>query len=382
MAKRKNKNVKWKAKNKVKKSLKAIERPAHLRFLGYIADTQGCGTIRCIYPYLLLNHMITQDLKVSTTYMSTFIPDLNFYKEWTLVQFQRSASSEHLRMFQHFKKTISPQAKVPLIYEIDDLLINIPEWNYAHEYYAQNEEYVKQIISLADGVITSTVPLANIYGQWNKNINVILNHLPKFIWGDVYAAHDMKNEKEKVRILWAGSANHFSVPHLLKKGVKGGDFSGNFMNFIRKTTKKYDWIFMGAMPSELEDIKDKITFVKWADVFNYPKVMKGLRADIGIAPLQQIEFNESKSNIKQLEFVAAGMPGVYTNIYPYKNATLKANNDEEMISHIEKLGDDINYRATVFRKDHERTRGQLFWEENNNLKKYINSYLSLFGRKL
>ncbi len=379
MAKKKKKNV-YKKKNKA--LLKQIKKPAFLRFMGYIADTQGCGTIRCIYPYLLLNHVLKKDLKVNATYMSTFIPDPNFYKEFTLVQFQRSATEQHYQMFQFFKQKISPVAKVPLIYEIDDLLINIPKWNYAHEYYVKNETFVKKIIELSDGVVTSTVPLAEIYSEFNKNVIVILNHLPKFIWGDIYPAHDYYKEGNKIKILWAGSANHFSIKHLAEKGIHGGDFGNELMKFIRKTTDKYDWIFMGAMPMELEDIKGKIKFVPWVDVFNYPRVMKSLEADIGIAPLIKSTFNRSKSNIKQLEFVASGMPGVYTNIYPYKDTTLKCDSDEEMISNIEKLASDIDFRAKIFESDYRAIKSQLFWEENNNLMKYIDSYLSLFGKRL
>lgn len=376
---------KKKKENVFKKSkvlLKQIKKPAFLRFLGYIADTQGCGTIRCIYPYLLLNHIMKNNLRVNATFMSNFIPQPEFYKDFTLVQFQRSATDQHFQMFQYFKHNISPTAKVPLIYEIDDLLIGIPKWNYAHEYYAKNEENVKKIINLADGVVTSTVPLAKVYSEFNKNIVVIPNHLPKFIWGDIYPAHDYYKSGNKIKILWAGSANHFSLPHLVNKGIHGGDFGKELMDFIRKTTDKYEWIFMGAMPLELKDIKSKITFIDWIDVFNYPRKMKSLEADIGIAPLVPGIFNECKSRIKQLEFVASGMPGVYSDIYPYKDTTFRCKNDEEIISNVEKLAGDIDLRARTFEKDYQAVKNELYWEENNNLRKYIDSYLSLFGKKL
>ena len=377
MAKKKKKN----AYKRSKSILTQIKKPAFLRFLGFIADTQGCGTIRVIYPYLLLNHIIRKDLRVTATYMANFIPHPEYYKDFTLVQFQRSATDQHYQMFMHFKQKIAPVAKVPIIYEIDDLLINIPEWNYAYEYYKKNEDYVKKIIGLADGVVTSTIPLADVYSEFNKNIVVILNHLPKFIWGDIYPAHEYY-QGGKIKILWAGSANHFSIKHLAEKGIHGGDFGDELMNFIRKTTDKYEWIFMGAMPMELENMKNKIKFVPWVDVFNYPRVMKSLEADMGIAPLVPGIFNESKSNIKQLEFVASGMPGVYSDIYPYKNTTLKCKTDEEIIANIEKLADDIDFRAKVFESDYRAVKNQLFWEDNNNLMKYIDSYLSLFGKRL
>jgi hypothetical protein len=232
-------------------------------------------------------------------------------------------------------------------------------------------------------MITSTPTLKEVYSRFNKRIKVIPNHLPKFIWQDIFPAHDYFEEGNKVKILWAGSQNHFHHPQIQgEHGEKGGDFGKGLMEFIKKTVNVYEWHLMGAMPEELTGIKDKIKFYKWENIFNYPRKMKSIEPDICIAPLADNIFNECKSNIKSLEYTAAGATGVYSDIAPYKPMTLRAKTDEEFISHIEKLADDIDYRSKVYKKDKERVNQQLWWEENNNLRKYVNTYLGLFGQKL
>lgn len=369
---------------KKKSNYKKLKRPARLNFLSYIGDTQGCGTIRIIYPYLLLNHYIKKDLSVNAYYIQSFIRDPLFYKNYTFVQFQRSATKQHFDIFQYFRQEVQrkEQVRVPIVYEIDDLLINIPEWNFAADYYAKNFQYVEDMLKASNAIICSTPKLKEIYGKYNKNIKVVLNHLPKFIWGHIYPVHNYYKEGSKIKILWAGSQNHFALPGMEKANIKGGDFGEKLIDFIRKTTNVYDWHLMGGFPVELKDVKDKIKFIPWQNIFNYPRTIKDIEPDICIAPLEDNVFNSCKSNIKMLEYTACGSPGVYSNVEPYKKAKLKANTDEEMISHIEALANDIDLRVKVWSKDREIIREQLWWEENQNVRKYIETYLNLFGKTL
>jgi len=363
-------------------ALKKLKYPARISFLSYLGDAQGCGTIRVIFPNLLLHHLRIPKLTVHAFYLSYFVNDPNFYKNFTFVQFQRSATKQHLEMFKHFKTHVQPQAKVPIIYEIDDLLKDIPSWNYAEEYYTKAWPHIEEMMRMSNGMTVSTNRLKQIYSEYCSNIAVIENHLPKFIWGDIYPKHEHEPRERRPRILWGGSQNHFVTPQLVKQGHSGGDFGKKLLNFIIKTLDKYQWVFSGGFPPELEKHKNKIEYHGWKDVFNYPNHLKNLDIDICLAPLKQGVFNECKSNIKQLEYVAIGCPAVYSHIEPYKKCTLKAKDDDEFISYIEKLAGDINYRGQVWRKDYQACRGQLWWEETGNIKKYINSYLSLFGQKL
>lgn len=369
---------------KRKKVLKRIKKPAQINFLSYLADNQGCGTIRVMYPFMLLPHQSSKNVKYSTQYQSQYVSNPDYYKGYTFAQFQRSATQEHLNLLTHFKKEVQSRYKIPLIYEIDDMLINIPKFNYSSLYYTQNEDHVKRMIGMSDGVTVSTEKLKEVYGEYNDKIEVIPNHLPKFVWGETYPIHQWKNEKEKIKILWAGSMNHFPLPEMKKAGVNGGDFGDKLIKFMKKTTDKYDWIFVGANPPELNsEIKNnKIRFLNWRYIFQYPSAVKELEPDICIAPLFFDTFNECKSNIKCLEYSAIGSPGVYSNIDPYKDMSLVADTDEEMISYIEKLAGDIDYRAKIWDTDYDIVEPNLFWEDNGNLTKYVNSYLKLFGNRL
>lgn len=366
----------------MKKKLKPVERPAKLGFLSYVGDTQGCGTIRVIYPYLYINHFRKQNLMCHSTYLMNYVQEPLWYKPFTFVQFQRSATEGHLKLIQHFKNTVQKQLPIPCIYEIDDMLFNIPKWNYASAYYNQSENIVKNIMSECDAMITSTAKLKELYSPYCEKISVIPNHLPKFVWGEIFPAHEYYDEKKKIKILWGGSQNHFAMEKIVGPNIKGGDFGDELLKFIRKTTDKYDWVFMGAIPEELNDIKNKLKFHPWENIFEYPKALKDMEPDICLAPLQDIEFNQGKSNIKCLEYSAAGAVGVYSDVLPYKFMTKRAKTDEEMISHIEELANNIDLRASTYNKDYQRVQSQLWWEENDNILKYISTYLAMFGQKL
>ena len=359
-----------------------IPRPTRLGFHCYVGDVQGCGTIRVIYPYFLLNHFRQKELMVVAMYLQNYVADPNFYKDFAFVQFQRSATKEHLKLMEHFKSQVQSKYPIPMIYEIDDMLFDIPEWNYAAGYYNQNRPIIEKLMSNCNGMITSTAKLREVYSPYCKKIAVVPNHLPKFIWGDIFEATDYKDEKDKIRILWAGSQNHFAMKEILGDKIQGGDFGTELLNFIRKTADVYDWHILGAKPQELENLKNKLHFHAWENIFNYPGKVKALEPDICIAPLQDIEFNRGKSNIKALEYTALGAPAVFSDVTPYKFQSCKAKTDEEFIYYIEKLAGDIDYRKKIFKKDYQRIRSQLWWEENDNIKKYINSYLNLFGKCL
>ncbi len=315
------------------------------------------------------------------THLMNYVSEIQWYKPFTFVQFQRSATEEHHGLIQHFKNTIQKRFPIPAIYEIDDMLFNIPKWNYASLYYNRNEDVVKRIMESCDAMVVSTAKLKEVYQNYCKKISIIPNHLPRFVWGDTYPAHDYYDEDKKVKILWGGSQNHFSMKDVTED-KDGGDFGKELMKFIKGTLGKYDWHFMGAMPEGLEDVKSKVNFTPWKNVFEYPKALKDIEPDICIAPLQDIEFNHCKSNIKCLEYTACGAVGVYSDVTPYKFMSLRAKTDEQMIAHIEKLAGDVNYRASIYNKDYQRVKAQLWWEENNNIKKYIETYLNMFGQCL
>lgn len=365
-------------KKNVKKPMKVIPDKSAIMWHTYVADKGGCGHIRVIFPTMLSNveRAGSKNIQFHASYGSQFLMEENFYKNKLFIVLQRAATDSQLQIVKHLKNNIFKNTNTQIIYEIDDDLIDIPKWNMAHDYYHKNRENCLAIIRNSFGVTCSTEHLAKKLRKHNKNVKVNPNHLPKFMWGD---AKDIRESNGKPKILWSGSSNHFALPG---SGLSGGDFGEEFLNFIKKTTDKYEWIFIGAIPNELKEVKDRITHYPWQTPLNYPNFLKSVDVDIGLAPLTQHEFNRSKSNIKAKEYTAAGIPGIYTNITPYENLNLVCNNDEEIIGNIEMLAENDDKRKEVLDSDYNTLKDELFWEDNNNVKKYINNHLSFFNMRL
>ena len=344
-------------------------RPVTIKTLTYLGDMQGCGTIRCILPTMIANHYRKYNISYEGYYLSNVIRDIGFYDPFVWVIFQRASSKQHLDIFKFFYDHIRKQTKTALIYEVDDLLYDIADFNYANGFNLL-KPYVTEIMSMCDGMTVSTAELRTEYLKYNKNIVVIKNHLAKFIWGEVQSP-DLT--KKKPSILYAGSGNHFSETD------EKGDFGHTILEYINKTSKMYDWIFIGGIPKPLKDNHD-IIYHPWCDIFSYPSVLKSIKPTLGVAILEHSHFNQCKSNIKMLEYTCAGIPGVYTDIEPYKDAALKGKTEEELIEHIESLINDQDLRLKTWEHDKMVVASQLYLEDN--IEDYINSHLSLFNKRL
>jgi hypothetical protein len=345
----------------------------------YVGDLMGCGFLRIIFPHIVASQYRKDNVSFEAYYNSYFVRDHQFYKPFTAVQFQRAATKAHVDVIKDFRKNFRNQTKTAIYYEIDDLLMDINKWNYAHDYYKELKPYIIECMKLSDGLIVSTDKLKEVYSEFNSNITISPNHLPKFMWGDIKPKHERFNEKEKVKILYHGSDNHFATKHLIEKGINGGDFDPKLINFIKKTVDKYDWIFLGGFPAELEPVKNKIRHDRFCSIFQFPFKLKSYNADIGIAPLFPCIFNQSKSNIKLLEYTAVGVPAVCQDIDPYKKAAIKESDPEAFIGQIERLAEDVDVRRKTYKKQKELMGSSVFWESGNNIKNYINSFLNLSG---
>lgn len=334
----------------------------------YVADKGGCGHIRVIFPSLLCNNFKYKDKNFYSSYNWRFVMDNTFYKNNQFIVFQRSATEQHLQFIKAMNKM-----GIKTIYEVDDDFFDIPKWNMASSYYKQNNKFIYEMLKVVDGVTVSTQHLKSKILKYNKNVSIIPNHLPKFLWTNSLKPLEIKG---KPRILWAGSANHFSI-----KGIDG-DFDKELLNFIEKTVDIYQWVFMGGFPNELSHIKDKIEFHQWKEIFYYPEYLKSLNINLGVVSLKDNEFNKSKSDIKAKEFCHCGIPTVFSKVGPYKHLTCTAKTDIKFISNIEMMLSDYDKRVSVWKEDWQKLSDELYWETNGNVKKFINNNLKLIGKEL
>ncbi len=356
--------------NKKKNQYNKVKRPAKITFKQYLADMAGCGNIRIIFPSILLNtyYNTSEGLSFESIYDIKYNPDPRSYEGISFVVFQRSATPQQLEVIKHFKKYCPSK---PLIYELDDDLFNIPEWNFASAFYNNNRQSIIDILKASSGITVSTLALKKSLLKYNKNIKINPNHLPKFLWGDT----SFTSTNDKPRICYPGSFNHFD------QNSDKGDFSPKLIKFISDTVDEYQWVFVGGIPKSLEN-NPKIERHGWVSVIEYPQFMKSLNIDIMLAILEQNKFNECKSNIKALEATALGVPLLCSNIEPYIGLAGVCDTTDKLIHQIEVLSKDIDKRKIIYDQQYRVLEKQLYWEDNDNLLKYVDSFVNLGGGKL
>ena len=135
------------------------------------------------------------------------------------------------------------------------------------------------------------------------------------------------------------SENHewikkINMPNNYKNNPTFKDYLKNFVsNFLSR---------LGLMYNSLP----YINFINW--------MQNEIDWDIAVAPLEDTNINRSKSNLKYLEYTALNIPGVYSNIGPYKeigekNTGIVVNNTPEEWENalINLIEDDQLYKTTL-----------------------------------
>ena len=288
------------------------------------ADMGGCGHYRMKFPSMAAQTMRRDIRIVESTKM---IPLPEFYRDMRMVRVQRQVSSQQCKFMLEFLKPLSMQYGFWLVYEIDDVIgpDDIPLYNMGRAAYqfADIDTNIRKMLNCADFVTVTTDRLKQYYhekyGVPNENIIVVPNYLPRWWIGEAFnkdaiAARYEENIR-KPRIAIASSTTHFDV-NKMNGGVD--DFT-HIVDFIRDTSDKYQWLFVGGCPVQLEDLvaSRKIELHRGSDLLNYPRELVGKNIDIIVAPLQDNVFNRCKSNIKFLEMSALGIPSICQNLTPY-----------------------------------------------------------------
>lgn len=218
------------------------------------------------------------------------------------------------------------------IITIDDLITAVPAKNaFFKSGFKDARPRLRKVLGLADRLIVSTQPLADVCADMIDDLRVMPNCLEWSLWGDIAPP---RLPRKKPRVGWAGAQQHL------------GDLEQIFP-VVEALADEVDWIFMGMCPDPLKP------YVREAHGFEvdfrlYPAALAKLDLDLAIAPLEVNAFNEAKSNLRLLEYGAMGWPVICTDIYPYQGApvTQLPNEPERWIAAIrEQLAEPAALRA-------------------------------------
>jgi hypothetical protein len=301
----------------------AAPAPPENRYLNFNAGNDGCMAYRRGF---ISNHIILTGIGdvVSATKM---ILDENFYHGIRTVTVQRQASTPQ-KQFLEFLKSIQSKFGFKIIYEVDDVVFReeIPDYNASKSGF-DNDEVRQNCVDMIRMVDEVTLPckfMRDLYIEktGKQEITAVPNFMPYWWTGHQFnykrICDSLDKYKKRPRIVYAGSGAHFDMKHLA--GQKD-DFE-HVLKFVIDNRFKYQFVFIGAYPPPLQPyvVAREIEFHPWKNLLEYPTFLSNLNAQLFIAPLQDNNFNKSKSDIKFIEAAQLGIPCLCQDLVTYASA--------------------------------------------------------------
>lgn len=272
---------------------------AGVRAFAYTTDDGGCRYYRLILPSMALaEHGHSLEVREAT------LITVDNQGGWAV-----SEPPAEAYVFQRPAKEITVRAIAWLkdngrrsFVEFDDALDIVPPFNEAQLRMRQLEQNPRNMLGAmhaASGIIVSTRELAERYRPHNPNVRVVENHLDTSLW----KPRAVRSERPVVG--WSGSATHLG-DLLLLRGWLERPIQKHGAVFRVGGAEVYAQFFPGL------DVERQ----PWVSLDEWPATIAAL--DIGLAPLADNAFNRCKSHLKVLEYAAAGIPCIASDLPNYR----------------------------------------------------------------
>ena len=303
---------------------------------------------------------------------STVTLEAAFEKDCDLLVVQRVALSDEevaCQLLEHCQKS-----GILTVYETDDHLFGLPANHSEATKYNRSVPAAKLFVEHADMVIASSECLKDNLLMYNKNVKVIPNALDERLWRSAGPTPE-KIAEPKIRILYMGTYTHLNDLLIVEKPMKellerwGGKLAFDVIGITREQTD-LDWINPIRIPNH-----------------NYPKFVSWLcreaKWSIGIAPLEETDFNKCKSYIKYLDYAALGLVPVCSDTIPYRsvvahkvNGLLADNTEQSWFDALNSLMENSAYRFRLAENAYQN------FIENHTLKNGVKNWISAFNELL
>jgi glycosyltransferase involved in cell wall biosynthesis len=163
---------------------------------------------------------------------------------------------------------------------------------------------LQDILKILDLTTTTGQFIKSKYSEYSKNIII----LPNSINFELFKPFP-KEDSGQVRIGWTPSDSHYSEIWMVKR-------------IMRKVFDKYGNKVKLVILGNLFELQQEFntTEMERHDFIGldiYPIKLASLQFDIGICPLDAIEFNRAKSQLKWSEYAALRIPSVCSKLEPY-----------------------------------------------------------------
>jgi glycosyltransferase involved in cell wall biosynthesis len=198
-----------------------------------------------------------------------------------------------------------------IIWDLDDNLFEIPQSNPAYSAFkAVDHNVLKMYLAWSDFLTCSTNTLATQLMEKYQADPSRIAVLPNLVDLNDWPREKSACPKDKIHIIWAGSATHQDDLELIKEPVQR----------ILKERDDVRFTFIGMIPQELlQEDPERIAFYYGCEVKYYSRYLSEFNPDISLAPVVDHDFNRAKSGIKWMEGTLAGAATIASNIDPYSD---------------------------------------------------------------
>ena len=193
---------------------------------------------------------------------------------------------------------------LPTVMEIGDNINDIQPWNMTYNFWKNNEnkETYLYLLNIVDAIQTNNIMLFKTFQKYNKKGAIFPNNLDKI------PSEPEINEKNRITIGWGGSYGHLYdikevSPYLIKWLKQNPEdriaimAAEDIANIFKEVPPDQKIIFS---PGGIED---------------YYRFIQNI--DIGIAPLNDTEYNRCRSDIKFVEYAGYGACAILQDLDPY-----------------------------------------------------------------
>lgn len=192
------------------------------------------------------------------------------------------------------------QLNKKVVFEIDDLLTDLPAFLLNHKQSVKNKKYLSQSLSLVDAITVTTERLGKQLAQYNSNIHCVPNCSEAL----THTAKHYAVDTQHITLILA-SSDSILIDFIIQA--------------LQKLQQQFNIhiIAIGPITEHLNNAGITIKKIDRMDYNGFKKFIASIDNIIGLIPLDDSLFSSCKSAIKYFDYSVAGIPTICSNVPPY-----------------------------------------------------------------
>lgn len=265
-------------------------------FTGDINEPSGRFRVRQYIPYLERHGVSMTDLPSciskyppesrslrplwGVAKLATLVPRVFQSRSFDVVLLQREMVSTFV--------TLEPLTGKPRILDVDDAI-----------FLYRGGAFARRLAEMSDCVICGNVYLADWFGKWNRNIEII----PTGVNIDRYVPVPLHCEdRDRQALGWVGTSGNLKYLYSIE----------NALAKVMKAVPDAQLVVVSDKTPQLQRIDPaRIKYVRWT----VEKEVADIQSmDVGIMPLDDTTWARGKCSFKMLQYMACGLPVVVSPV--------------------------------------------------------------------